>query len=60
MKVYRSYRIHSSRFLPKLENDHICKNMHGHTFNITIYCKGEINEKDGFVIDFYDIDNIFN
>ena len=60
MKVYRSYRIHSSRFLPKLENDHICKNMHGHTFNITIYCKGEINEKDGFVIDFYDIDNLFN
>ena len=24
------------------------------------YCKGEINEKDGFVIDFYDIDNLFN
>ena len=60
MIVYRSFRVHASRHLPKLDNSHICKNMHGHTFNITIYVQGEINEKDGFVIDFYDIDTIFN
>ena len=60
MEVYRTFRIHASRYLPKLDDEHICKNMHGHTFNITISCIGEINEKDGFVIDFYDIDKIFN
>jgi len=59
MEVYRTFRIHASRFLPKLDDNHICKKMHGHTFNITIFAKGEINNKDGFVIDFFDIDTIF-
>ena len=36
MIVYRSFRIHASRFLPNLPDDHICKKMHGHTFNITV------------------------
>ena len=60
MIIYRSYRIHASRFLPKLSDEHICKKMHGHTFNITIYIKGIIKKEDGFVIDFFDIDRIFN
>ena len=60
MIVYRSFRIHASRFLPNLSDDHICKRMHGHTFNIKVFIWGEINKKDGFVIDFYEIDSIFN
>ena len=47
MEVYRTFRIHASRFLPKLDDNHICKKMHGHTFNITVFAKGEINNKDG-------------
>ena len=53
MIVYRSFRIHASRFLPKLSDNHICKKMHGHTFNIKVSVKGDINQNDGFVIDFY-------
>ena len=34
--------------------------MHGHTFNIKIFVKDKINPKDGFVMDFFDIDKIFN
>lgn len=59
MIVYRSFRIHASRFLPNLKDNHICKKMHGHTFNITIYVSGNISKTTGFVIDFYDIDEIF-
>ena len=58
MIVYRRFRFHSARHLPKLDNKHICKQTHGHTFNLTIYIEGEINDKDGFVIDFFDIDKI--
>ena len=32
--------------------------MHGHTFNITIYLDGPINEKTGFVMDFFDLDKV--
>ena len=60
MIVYRSFRIHASRFLPNLPDDHICKKMHGHTFNIKVFIDGEVKQTDGFVIDFYDIDSTFN
>ena len=58
MIVYRRFRFHSARFLPNLRDGHICKQTHGHTFNLTIYVNGEINSKDGFVIDFFEIDTI--
>ena len=60
MLVYRRFRFHSARYLPNLSDDHICKQTHGHTFNLTIYINGEINSKSGFVIDFFDIDKIIN
>ena len=50
MEVYRTFRIHASRFLPNLDDNHICKKMHGHTFNITVFAKGEINKKDDLEI----------
>ena len=56
MIIYRTFRIHASRFLPNLEDNHICKRMHGHTFNITVYVNGEIDKKTGFVMDFFELD----
>jgi 6-pyruvoyltetrahydropterin/6-carboxytetrahydropterin synthase len=58
MIVYRTFRFHAARHLPKLSENHICKQTHGHTFNLTVYVEGEINDNDGFIIDFYDIDKI--
>ncbi len=60
MIVFRTFRFHSARYLPKLKDNHICKKMHGHTFNLTVYVDGEINTQTGFVIDFYDIDTVVN
>ena len=58
MIVYRTFRFHAARHLPKLSDDHICKQTHGHTFNLTVYVEGEIKNSSGFVIDFFDIDKI--
>ena len=60
MEVYRTFRFHAARFLPNLDDTHICKQMHGHTFNLTVYVNDTIDDKTGFVIDFFDIDKIFN
>ena len=60
MIVYRSFRFHAARFLPNLKDEHICKKIHGHTFNLTVYISGPIKEPEGFVIDFFDIDTIIN
>ena len=58
MKIFRTYIFHSARYLPKLDDKHPCSKMHGHTFNMVIEIDGPIDKKNGFVMDFYDIDMI--
>ena len=57
MRIFRTYTIHAARSIPTLKDDHICKNLHGHTFKIAIEIDGDINEV-GFVMDFYYLDII--
>lgn len=58
MKIYRTYTIHSARFIPTLDLNHPCSKMHGHTFKIIIELDGPIDDAIGFVMDFYDLDTI--
>ena len=60
MEVFRQFRFHSARHLPLLDDNHPCKRIHGHTFNLTVYVKGNINQDTGFIMDFFDIDKIVN
>ena len=60
MIVYRTFRFHAARHLPKLSDNHICKQIHGHTFNLNVHINGKVNPITGFVIDFFDIDKIVN
>ena len=60
MTVFRNFRFHAARYLPNLDDNHICKKMHGHTFNLTVHITGPVNKNDGFVIDFFDVDTIVN
>ena len=59
MVVYKEYYINSARFLPNLSKEHICSQLHGHTYNIKISVKGAVNPDSGFVIDAFDIDRHF-
>ena len=52
--------MHSARFIPTLDSTHPCSKMHGHTFKILIELDGPIDDKTGFVMDFYDLDLIIN
>lgn len=60
MILTRKYTFQAARKLTKIAPGHICANLHGHTFKIKIKIEGAINPEDDFVIDFFDIDKIFN
>lgn len=60
MILSRKYSFQAARKLTKINPDHICANLHGHTFQITIKIEGNLNPENDFVIDFYDLDKIFN
>ena len=45
--------ISSAHWLPEYEGP--CNNLHGHNWNITVYCKSEQLDDQGMVIDFCEI-----
>ena len=51
MKIFRTYTVHSARFIPTLDSNHPCSKMHGHTFKIIIELDAPINKDTGFVMD---------
>jgi len=60
MILVRKYTFQAARKLTKIDPAHICANLHGHTFHVTIKIEGDLNSENDFVIDFFDIDSIFN
>ena len=60
MILVRKYTtFQAARKLTKIDPDHVCTNLHGHTFHVTIKIEGELNPHNDFVMDF-DVDKIFN
>lgn len=37
-----------------------CQNIHGHNWKVTVYCKAEVLNENGMIVDFTDIKNIVN
>lgn len=51
----RHYSFEAAHWLPKVPGGHKCKNLHGHTFRVTVFVRGPIRD-DGMVCDFADVD----
>jgi len=60
MILTRKYTFQAARKLTKIDPNHICANLHGHTFMITIKIEGKLKPENDFVIDFFELDKIFN
>ncbi|TFF34587.1 6-carboxytetrahydropterin synthase QueD [Mucilaginibacter psychrotolerans] len=55
MTIYQHFTFDAAHFLPHVPAGHKCKNLHGHTYHLTIYIAGELLEKEGWIIDFSDV-----
>lgn len=55
MEIFKKYTFDSAHFLTKVAKGHPCRNLHGHTYTVTIYVEGSVGE-DGFVMDFLELD----
>lgn len=60
MIIYKSFTFDSAHFLPNVPEGHKCKNMHGHTYKLTVFIHGKIAEPEGWVIDFSDLKKYIN
>ena len=55
--ISRRYHFESAHWLPNVPENHRCRNMHGHNYELEVTISGPVHD-DGFVIDFWDIDTI--
>lgn len=55
----RQYQIEAAHRLPALPSDHKCSRLHGHSFRIELVVVGELDSRLGWVIDYGEIDRLF-
>ena len=59
MKIFKTFRFESAHFLPFVPEGHKCRRLHGHSFEVEIHVQGELQEKEGWIMDFADIKSAF-
>jgi 6-pyruvoyltetrahydropterin/6-carboxytetrahydropterin synthase len=55
--ITRRYHFEAAHWLPFVSDDHKCKRVHGHNYEVEITVEKEI-EPNGFLIDFADLDKL--
>ena len=58
MIIYKHFVFDSAHFLPNVPEGHKCKNVHGHTYKLTLFFEGEIDPEMGWLIDFGEIKKV--
>lgn len=58
LELKQQFQIESARFLPNLNKEHPCSQIHGHSFVITLKLHGEIQPHLGWVRDYHEIQQV--
>ena len=59
MRIFKEFHVEAAHLLPNLPEEHKCRRLHGHSFLIAIHVDGEVQEEQGWVMDFADISKAF-
>jgi 6-pyruvoyltetrahydropterin/6-carboxytetrahydropterin synthase len=59
MEIFREFAIEAAHRLPRMPEDHKCFRLHGHSFRIELWIEGEPDPQTGMLIDFFDVDRVF-
>ena len=55
MMIYKKFKFESAHFLPNVPDSHQCKRMHGHSYEVIVSVRGELDRKKGWVMDYRDV-----
>lgn len=59
MEIYKEFIFEAAHLLPNVPEGHKCGRLHGHSFMVRIYVKGNVGSNTGWIIDFSDIKSAF-
>jgi 6-pyruvoyltetrahydropterin/6-carboxytetrahydropterin synthase len=58
MIIYKHFTFDAAHELPNVPDGHKCKNLHGHTYHLTVFLEGELDEKMGWIMDFNELKEV--
>ncbi|PIB35993.1 6-carboxytetrahydropterin synthase QueD [Reichenbachiella sp. 5M10] len=58
MVIFKKFAFDSAHFLPNVPEGHKCKNVHGHTYHLTVFLEGDLDEDFQWVMDFKDLKDV--
>ena len=60
MEIFKQFTFDSAHFLPNVPEGHKCKEIHGHTYTMTVYVEGDIKNNFDWVMDFADLKGVID
>lgn len=58
MIIFKKFTFDSAHSLPNVPDGHKCKEIHGHTYKLTVFIEGELDKELGWVMDFKDLKDV--
>lgn len=58
MIIYKQFTFDSAHFLSRVPDGHKCRAIHGHTYHLIVYARGDVKEQEGWVFDFGDMKDV--
>lgn len=58
--MMRRYTFEAAHFLPNVAADHKCRRLHGHSYRLTVTFTGPLLLRNGWIMDFADVDEIID
>lgn len=59
MEIFKRFTIEAAHRLPNVPEGHKCARLHGHSFQIELRIRGELDPHTGWVMDFADVKTAF-
>lgn len=59
MRIVQAFTFEAAHRLPFVPDSHRCKRLHGHSYRVELVLEGDVNPETGFVIDFFDLEDVF-
>ncbi len=57
MLIFKKYYFDAAHYMAEFEENHNYRKMHGHSFEVTVKLKGDINRKNNWVMDLEELDS---
>ncbi len=58
MQLFKQFTFDSAHFLPRVPDGHKCKHIHGHTYHLTVFLEGKLDEELQWVMDFAEVKQV--